>query len=476
MAFFKFIYSEIYEMGSELSTVSAADMYAFIRTPETAIQTLGKSMALSNLFGCANVQQGEMLAWECIARRMPPFRLKQKYHLFFNQLTQRADDMLAEFHGLGGRSRIVERTPDKVAVLLTYGADSQTFALAWSDCLNEPFIYQTTKDCKESDVLDAIDAGKHSKLKLKAKYRSPRSRMQMLWARVISDGIRAMAPEVNNGAYTPEEIDGSDDGGEVIEADYTVTAESESAEVAAAATTVVDQTPANSTPIVPRCSAMARQSIAEMLTQLGVADSQAQDDLISQRYSVTAAGLNESQATELLGILRAKVLRQIEAEKAEAGTKAAIDALRNTMADHGITTAEGHDKFASELFGCAMDDLSEPQAIEAATKFKLAAEQLIAREVERAKHTTPGASPENEGPCSEVQIAEAKRLLAELEQSKPGSVERFITALKAAGFAKVADLSVCECDELIRHLGVKNLEAFIESTLTKRDIPFDTEG
>lgn len=418
-------------MGSELTTVSpsaisAADMYAFIRTPETAIAQLGKSMALSNLFGCANVQQGEMLAWECIARRMPPFRLKQKYHLFFNQLTQRADDMLAEFHGLGGKSKIVERTPDKVTVTLTYGADSQTFTLAWSDCLNEPFIYQTTKECKESDVLDAIDAGKHSKLKLKAKYRSPRSRMQMLWARVISDGIRAMAPEVNNGAYTPEEIDFGDhgDAGEVIEADFTVTADSEPAEVAAAATTVVEQPPVNSTPIVPRCSAMARQSIAEMLTQLGVADSQAQYDLISQRYGDGPGALTEPQATELIGILRAKVLKQIEAEKAEAEAEAA-----KQQAD-------------------------------------------VAREVERAKHTTPGASPENEGPCSEVQVAEAKRLLSELEQSKPGSVARFIEALKAAGFAKVADLSVCECDELIRHLGVKNLEAFIESTLTKRDIPF----
>lgn len=412
-------------MGSELTTVSpsaisAADMYAFIRTPETAIAQLGKSMALSNLFGCANVQQGEMLAWECIARRMPPFRLKQKYHLFFNQLTQRADDMLAEFHGLGGKSKIVERTPDKVTVTLTYGADSQTFTLAWSDCLNEPFIYQTGKDCKESDVLDAIDAGKHFKLKLKAKYRSPRSRMQMLWARVISDGIRAMAPEVNNGAYTPEEIDFGDhgDAGEVIEADFTVTADSEPAEVAAAATTVVEQPPVNSTPIVPRCSAMARQSIAELFTSLGYPKSVDHDGFCKQRYDVGLEQLNESQAHELIGILNAKVTKRIEDERAA-----------KQQAD-------------------------------------------VAREVERAKHTTPGASPENEGPCSEVQVAEAKRLLSELEQSKPGSVARFIEALKAAGFAKVADLSVCECDELIRHLGVKNLEAFIESTLTKYEIPF----
>lgn len=34
--------------------------------------------------------------------------------------------------------------------------------------------------------------------------------MQMLWARVVSDGVRAMAPEVVAGYYTPEELDESD--------------------------------------------------------------------------------------------------------------------------------------------------------------------------------------------------------------------------------------------------------------------------
>ena len=40
---------------------------------------------------------------------------------------------------------------------------------------------------------------------LKAKYSTPRARMQMLWARCVSDGVRVVAPECVQGIYTPEE-------------------------------------------------------------------------------------------------------------------------------------------------------------------------------------------------------------------------------------------------------------------------------
>ena len=39
----------------------------------------------------------------------------------------------------------------------------------------------------------------------KDNWATPRSRMQMLWARVVSDGVRTMAPEICSGIYTPEE-------------------------------------------------------------------------------------------------------------------------------------------------------------------------------------------------------------------------------------------------------------------------------
>ena len=39
------------------------------------------------------------------------------------------------------------------------------------------------------------------------RYPTPWQRKKMLWARVISDGVHTMAPEVATGIYTPEELD-----------------------------------------------------------------------------------------------------------------------------------------------------------------------------------------------------------------------------------------------------------------------------
>lgn len=100
----------------------------------------------------------------------------------------KADAMLAQFHKLGGKSIINVRTPEEASVTLKYEGVENGFKFTFEEAKKEKFPY------------------KKDGITLKDNWSTPRMRMQMLWARVVSDGIRAICPQVNYGRYTPEEI------------------------------------------------------------------------------------------------------------------------------------------------------------------------------------------------------------------------------------------------------------------------------
>lgn len=165
------------------------DLYNNLQNPIAAIETLGAIFAKSGMFGCEKVEQGQVLAWACIAERKTPLEIKRRYHLQNGELSVRADAMLADFRSIcKGTHKVIERSPAKAAVELTLDGNSQTFSFTWAEAEKEPFVL--AKDGK-----------------LKKNYATPRARMQMLWARVISDAVRTMAPEIVSGTYTPEELD-----------------------------------------------------------------------------------------------------------------------------------------------------------------------------------------------------------------------------------------------------------------------------
>jgi hypothetical protein len=51
-----------------------------------------------------------------MVRGMPPLTLAEKYHLIQGKLSMRADAMLAEFNARGGKHKIKERSPERVAI------------------------------------------------------------------------------------------------------------------------------------------------------------------------------------------------------------------------------------------------------------------------------------------------------------------------------------------------------------------------
>lgn len=150
------------------------------------LEAVGEKFEQSGMFGCSQKGQGMVLAMTCIAEGISPIRFNQTYHIIDGRVTMRADAMLAKFIERGGKFTIRERSTEKAAAL--FELDGNTMEAEY-----------TMDDARASGICLAKD-GKS----LKANWQ--RFPKQMLWARLISDSVRTLAPGVNMGTYTPEEV------------------------------------------------------------------------------------------------------------------------------------------------------------------------------------------------------------------------------------------------------------------------------
>lgn len=187
--------------GTKLTTSQRREVAVYDRITNVGafVDQLGQAIYRSAMFGCESPSQGNVLALECMARRQPPLALAERYNVIKGKLSMKADAMLAGFRALGGKTKVIKRDEDEACIELRLDGEKERFRFTWEEAQKEPFIYLG----KEADVLAKLEAGKPPAIK--PKYATPRSRMQMLWARVVSDAVRTMAPEVCAGTYTPEE-------------------------------------------------------------------------------------------------------------------------------------------------------------------------------------------------------------------------------------------------------------------------------
>ena len=153
---------------------------------------MGEVFSASQMFGTLNPHQGFVIACTLHQTGMTSLEFVELYNVVFGRITMRADAMLAGLIKCGGKYNIIERSETRAAIEIQKGKKKEVFELTWADAEAEPF----TKDKNGN---------------LKAKYATPRSRMQMLWARVVSDSTRATYPQVVQGAYTPEEVEDFDE-------------------------------------------------------------------------------------------------------------------------------------------------------------------------------------------------------------------------------------------------------------------------
>lgn len=385
------------EKGEEeiMETSTALAVYSRIADPMSAVQQLGLAIAKSKLFGAESEAQGQVLALECISRGIPPLSLAERYHVVDGKLMMRYDAMLAEFNNAGGTHRIISRTPDKAEIELTLHGQKYSESYTWEEAQQ-----------------DGLPFGKENKIK--KNWSTPRGRKQMLWARVVSEAVRALLPGVNCGRYTPEEV-GEEapavngkatveaEGGEVVDAEFQVVHDDRPA------TTVVDVPAAKpaAPPTATPCTAQQSRRIVELFAALQLTEEQCRKAL-GKRKANAIRNLTSEAADELIAALESKLLQTAEAIGGES------------------------------------------------------------------KMPATATSWPNNGPCSETQVAAIKREMTQLQD--PAIVNQVKQHLAASGKAKIADLTVSDAETLLQCLSVKNLAAFIGKTLATVEIKTPWEG
>lgn len=167
----------------------------------------GDLLAKTKIMGDINPADGFVIASICYQHGISYADFAETYNFMHGRLSKKADAILTDLCTLGGSYEILERTGDVAKAKFVFAENTKIFEVKFDLLKKEPYIYTG----KESDVLKLIAANQTDKLVLKAKYATERSRMQMLWARCVSDGVRAVCPAACKGIYTPEEVSDFED-------------------------------------------------------------------------------------------------------------------------------------------------------------------------------------------------------------------------------------------------------------------------
>jgi len=398
------------------STEISTAVFDRVADPLEAMDRLGKAIAKSHMFGCENEDQGKVLAMACVCENENPISLARKYNIICGNLSMKYDRMLAEFRGRGGKHRVVCRTAEEASIELKFESQTLVESLTWKEAEQEPFVYM--KDEKT----------------LKKNWRTPRARRQTLWARVVSEGVRTLCPEIVAGCYTPEEVDG-----------YTV----EAAEPTG----------------TPRVDA------EELMRQ--VAD---------QDNSTEAIDANVVDAEFRPAEAEPEVEPEPKPDVVEGdSTPGQREELRKLFDKAGATDV--HIRKALNKRGCeAFRQLTSVQADELIAALQSKVESRSKPKAEPPVEETPidHAEPEESrqpadttsshvtGPVSQTIIDKIKSKL----RGEPELVRAVKERLAAHGKTKVAELSIEDCDLLLSALEMGDIEIWAKKELDDSAVPF----
>lgn len=144
------------------------------------IGMMAKAVSDSGLFGIKS--EAAAFSLMCIAQAdgIPPIKAAVQYHIIDGKPALKSEAMLARFQASGGKIRWKERTPQRCTLWLSHPQAGE-IEVTW-------------------DIERAKAAGLAGRNTWKA-YPA-----QMMSARCISEGIRALYPACVGGFYTPEEV------------------------------------------------------------------------------------------------------------------------------------------------------------------------------------------------------------------------------------------------------------------------------
>jgi hypothetical protein len=169
------------------NTQTGIELYSRIDRPLDAIAQIGTFFAKSGMFGCEKVEQGMVLAMECLATNKQPSVIARTYHIMDGKLSKKALAALAEFRSAGGKHKWIrtgeeaaDKEDDRAAELeLTF--DGNTIRYVFS-----------VKDAKRMGVSFKPGSGWSKAVG------------NMLRARAISNGVAMLAPEIFAGDVEDE--------------------------------------------------------------------------------------------------------------------------------------------------------------------------------------------------------------------------------------------------------------------------------
>jgi hypothetical protein len=179
--------------------------YVDIAAHLPAFQAMAKQIYLSQMVaGVKNADMAFVVLVECEMTGQTIFEWAEENHVVGTRPTMKYDAMIAAYNQLPNcKFELLEKTPERCKIALTDGGKRTEFSLTWDELKKEAIPYNG----KESEIVAALSSGDVSKLNLKDKYATPRSRAVMMYARLVGDSIRSTRPEVTKGRYTPEEVE-----------------------------------------------------------------------------------------------------------------------------------------------------------------------------------------------------------------------------------------------------------------------------
>jgi len=310
--------------------------------------------------GIKDADMAFMVLMECEVTGQTLFQWAEENHIVGSRPTMKYDAMVAAFNSLPGcRLKLIEKTPERVAIALIDAEDIQEFSLTWDELKKEAVPYNG----KESEVVAALAAGQTPKLK--DKYATPRSRAVMMYARLVSDAIRSTRPEVTKGKYTPEEVEDFDDTIDAVSVAPVPALRVEAKPTARVETVAKPEPVAKPKPEEKPESNGAVKTVAESKPDINTGD-----DAVSEAAKNSTVGKTEIELTEpctaeqvarikdLLGSLKkggVDLFSNVKAKLAASGvtgglsgmTIAEADSLRRSLENREITewansTVKGH--------------------------------------------------------------------------------------------------------------------------------------
>jgi len=148
--------------------------------PMGEMERMALAVSKSGLFGVNTPDQALALMLVAQAEGRHPASAAKEYHIIKGRPALKADAMLARFQQAGGSVAWEERTNSKVSAKFSHPQGGE-LVVTW-----------TLEDAKTAGLASGDNWRKY-----------PR---QMLSARVVSEGVRAVFPSVVSGLYTPEEV------------------------------------------------------------------------------------------------------------------------------------------------------------------------------------------------------------------------------------------------------------------------------